>query len=163
MLAVGLVTVIGFGRDDRSAPRDSRKVGSCEGFRMPAPHRGSQALRWPTYETLQGTKPREVERALAGKHGRGVDLLSMPHRTRQTAGVTACGRICMSRISGVAPLAALTRHRNPRLPDVPTLHETIMPNYDLLASVGRGSQPPASLVAALVQLAAMTPPRRQRG
>jgi tripartite-type tricarboxylate transporter receptor subunit TctC len=36
----------------------------------------------------------------------------------------------------IRPLAVLTRHRNPRLPDVPTLHETIMPNYDLLAWAG---------------------------
>ena len=27
---------------------------------MPAPHRGSQALRGPAHETLQGTKPRET-------------------------------------------------------------------------------------------------------
>jgi tripartite-type tricarboxylate transporter receptor subunit TctC len=36
----------------------------------------------------------------------------------------------------VRPLAVLTRNRNPRVPDVPTLHETIMPGYDLLAWAG---------------------------
>jgi tripartite-type tricarboxylate transporter receptor subunit TctC len=36
----------------------------------------------------------------------------------------------------IRPVAVLTRDRNPRLPDVPTLHETIMPNYDLLAWAG---------------------------
>jgi tripartite-type tricarboxylate transporter receptor subunit TctC len=36
----------------------------------------------------------------------------------------------------IRAVAVLTRDRNPRLPDVPTLHETIMPNYDLLAWAG---------------------------
>jgi tripartite-type tricarboxylate transporter receptor subunit TctC len=36
----------------------------------------------------------------------------------------------------IRAVAVSTRDRNPRLPDVPTLHETIMPNYDLLAWAG---------------------------
>jgi hypothetical protein len=113
MLAVGLVTVIGFGRDDRSAPRDSRKVGSCEGFRMPAPHRGSQALRGPAYETLQGTKPREVGRALAGKHGGYVDLLSM-HADAAAGGdedVAVVEGVCNVWRTVVGPCSGLSRFR----------------------------------------------------
>ena len=36
----------------------------------------------------------------------------------------------------IRALAVLTRNRNPRLPDLPTLHETIMPGYDILAWAG---------------------------
>ena len=36
----------------------------------------------------------------------------------------------------IRPLAVLTRERSTTLPDVPTLHETVMPNYDLLAWAG---------------------------
>src|SRR5258706_11856652 len=33
-------------------------------------------------------------------------------------------------------LAVITRERSTTLPDVPTLHETVLPNYDLLAWAG---------------------------
>ena len=36
----------------------------------------------------------------------------------------------------VNALAVLTRERNPALPDVPTLHETVMPDYHILAWAG---------------------------
>jgi putative tricarboxylic transport membrane protein len=36
----------------------------------------------------------------------------------------------------IRPLAVLTRERSATLPDLPTLHETVMPNYDLLAWAG---------------------------
>jgi tripartite-type tricarboxylate transporter receptor subunit TctC len=36
----------------------------------------------------------------------------------------------------VRALAVLTKNRNPALPDVPTLHETVMPNFDILAWAG---------------------------
>ncbi len=34
------------------------------------------------------------------------------------------------------PLAVLTRERSPAMPDVPTLHETVMPDFDLIAWAG---------------------------
>ena len=49
----------------------------------------------------------------------------------------------------IRPLAVLTRERSATLPDVPSLHETVMPNYDLLAWAGLFA--PAGL-----------PPRRSR-
>lgn len=33
----------------------------------------------------------------------------------------------------IRPLAVLTRERSATPPDMPSLHETVMPNYDLLA------------------------------
>ena len=36
----------------------------------------------------------------------------------------------------IRPLAVLTRERSTTLPDVPTLHETVLPNFDLLAWAG---------------------------
>jgi tripartite-type tricarboxylate transporter receptor subunit TctC len=36
----------------------------------------------------------------------------------------------------IRPLAVLTRERSVTVPDLPTLHETVMPNYDLLAWAG---------------------------
>ena len=36
----------------------------------------------------------------------------------------------------IRALAVLTKARNPVLPDVPTLHETVMPNFDILAWAG---------------------------
>jgi tripartite-type tricarboxylate transporter receptor subunit TctC len=40
------------------------------------------------------------------------------------------------RADKIRPLAVLTRDRNPALPDVPTLNETVMPGYDILAWAG---------------------------
>ena len=36
----------------------------------------------------------------------------------------------------IRPLAVLTKDRNPALPDVPTLSETVMPGFDILAWAG---------------------------
>jgi len=36
----------------------------------------------------------------------------------------------------ILPLAVITKERSAQLPDVPTLHETVMPDYDLLAWAG---------------------------
>ena len=46
-------------------------------------------------------------------------------------------------------LAVLTRERSATLPDVPTLHETVMPNYDLIASAGMFA--PAGLPAPVAE------------
>jgi tripartite-type tricarboxylate transporter receptor subunit TctC len=40
------------------------------------------------------------------------------------------------RAQKVNALAVLTRERNPALPNVPTLHETVMPGYDIMAWAG---------------------------
>jgi tripartite-type tricarboxylate transporter receptor subunit TctC len=40
------------------------------------------------------------------------------------------------RAQKIRPLAVLTRERSTTLPEVPTLHETVLPNYDLLAWAG---------------------------
>jgi tripartite-type tricarboxylate transporter receptor subunit TctC len=40
------------------------------------------------------------------------------------------------KVQKVRPLAVLTKERSTTLPDVPTLHETVMPDYDLLAWAG---------------------------
>src|SRR6202046_4717212 len=39
----------------------------------------------------------------------------------------------MLKAEKIRPLAVLTKERDPTLPDVPTLNETVMPGYDLLA------------------------------
>jgi tripartite-type tricarboxylate transporter receptor subunit TctC len=49
----------------------------------------------------------------------------------------------------VRPLAVLTKTRSTTLPDVPTLHETVMPNYDLLAWAGLFA--PAGLPAPIAE------------
>jgi putative tricarboxylic transport membrane protein len=36
----------------------------------------------------------------------------------------------------IRPLAVITKERSATLPDLPTLHETVLPNYDLLAWAG---------------------------
>jgi tripartite-type tricarboxylate transporter receptor subunit TctC len=40
------------------------------------------------------------------------------------------------RAKAIRPLAVLTKDRNPALPDVPTLSETVMPGFDILAWAG---------------------------
>ena len=42
----------------------------------------------------------------------------------------------MLKAEKIRPLAVLTKERDPTLPDVPTLNETVMPGYDLLAWTG---------------------------
>jgi tripartite-type tricarboxylate transporter receptor subunit TctC len=40
------------------------------------------------------------------------------------------------RAGTIRPLAVFTRERNPRLPEVPTLNETVLPGFDILAWAG---------------------------
>ncbi len=49
----------------------------------------------------------------------------------------------------IRPLAVLTKERSTTLPDVPTLHETVMPDYDLLAWAGMFA--PAGLPAPIAE------------
>jgi tripartite-type tricarboxylate transporter receptor subunit TctC len=49
----------------------------------------------------------------------------------------------------IRPLAVLTKTRSATLPDVPTLHETVMPDYDLLAWAGLFA--PAGLPAPIAE------------
>ena len=71
------------------------------------------------------------------------------------------------RAQKVNALAVLTRERNPALPDVPTLHETVMPGYDILAWAGMfgpAGMPPEAVkaLADAVQKALDKPEVRQR-
>jgi tripartite-type tricarboxylate transporter receptor subunit TctC len=45
------------------------------------------------------------------------------------------------KVQKIRPLAVLTKERSTTLPDVPSLHETVMPNYDLLAWAGMFAPP----------------------
>lgn len=49
----------------------------------------------------------------------------------------------------IHPLAVLTKQRSATLPDVPTLHETVMPDYDLIAWAGMFA--PAGLLAPVAE------------
>ena len=49
----------------------------------------------------------------------------------------------------IRPLAVITRERSTTLPDLPTLHETVMPDYDLLAWAGMFA--PADLPAPIAE------------
>jgi tripartite-type tricarboxylate transporter receptor subunit TctC len=49
----------------------------------------------------------------------------------------------------IRPLAVITRERSTTLPDLPTLHETVMPDYDLLAWAGMFA--PAGLPAPIAE------------
>ncbi|MEA2982986.1 MAG: hypothetical protein QOF09_4809 [Alphaproteobacteria bacterium] len=82
------------------------------------------------------------------KNRMGVDIVRVNYRSNPAA-VTdlVAGHIQMMvpdfttglpqlETDKIRALAVLTRNRNPRLPDVPTLHETIMPGYDILAWAG---------------------------
>jgi len=67
----------------------------------------------------------------------------------------------------VKPLAVLTRDRNPALPDVPTLNETVMPGYHILAWAGMfgpAGMPPEAVkkLADAVEKALQKPEVRQR-
>jgi tripartite-type tricarboxylate transporter receptor subunit TctC len=55
-------------------------------------------------------------------------------------------RVPQVKAQKIRPLAVLTRERSTTLPDVPTLHETVLPNYDLLAWAGlfRAREPAAA-------------------
>ena len=67
----------------------------------------------------------------------------------------------------VNALAVLTRERNPALPNVPTLSETVMPGYDILAWAGMfgpAGMPPEAVakLAGAVEKALQKPEVRQR-
>jgi tripartite-type tricarboxylate transporter receptor subunit TctC len=49
----------------------------------------------------------------------------------------------------IRPLAVITRERSTTMPDLPTLHETVLPNYDLLAWAGLFG--PANLPAPIAE------------
>jgi tripartite-type tricarboxylate transporter receptor subunit TctC len=53
------------------------------------------------------------------------------------------------KVQKIRSLAVLTKERSTTLPDVPTLHETVMPNYDLLAWAGMFA--PAGLPAPIAE------------
>ena len=67
----------------------------------------------------------------------------------------------------VKALAVLTRERNPALPDVPTLHETVMPGYHILAWAGMFGpagmpEEATKILAAAVEKALQKPEVRAR-
>jgi tripartite-type tricarboxylate transporter receptor subunit TctC len=53
------------------------------------------------------------------------------------------------KVQKIRPLAVITRERSATLPDLPTLHETVMPDYDLLAWAGMFA--PAGLPAPIAE------------
>ena len=75
----------------------------------------------------------------------GVDIVRVPYRSNPMVMTDLIGGQIPIMIADfntgmpqlkagkVKALAVLTRERNPALPDVPTLHETVMPNYHILA------------------------------
>jgi tripartite-type tricarboxylate transporter receptor subunit TctC len=82
------------------------------------------------------------------KHRTGIDMVRVAYRS-VPAGMTDLmgGHICVMipdfgnglpqlQAEKIRALAVLTAARNSRLPDVPTLNETVMPGFDLLAWVG---------------------------
>jgi tripartite-type tricarboxylate transporter receptor subunit TctC len=110
----------------------------------------------------------------AFKHEAGLDIVRVAYRSNPAA-VTdlIAGHIPMmipdlnNALPQIAdksmrPLAVLTRQRSPDLPDVPTLDESVMPGFDLLAWAGLFG--PAKLPPAVVEIlareikAAMTKP-----
>jgi tripartite-type tricarboxylate transporter receptor subunit TctC len=90
-----------------------------------------------------------------------VDIARVPYRSNPTAMADlVAGHIPLMvpdfgtglpqlRAKKIRPLAVLTKERSATLPDVPTLHETVMPNYDLLAWAGLFA--PAGLSPAIAE------------
>ena len=82
------------------------------------------------------------------KRRTGIDVVRVAYRSNPAAMTDLiAGHIPMMipdfgvalpqvRAQKIRPLAVLTRERSATLPDLPTLHETVMPNYDLLAWAG---------------------------
>jgi tripartite-type tricarboxylate transporter receptor subunit TctC len=90
----------------------------------------------------------------------GIDIVRVAYRSNPMAMTDlVAGHIPMMipdfntglpqlRAQKIRALAVLTRARNPVLPDVPTLHETVMPNFDILAWAGMfgpASMPPEAV------------------
>jgi tripartite-type tricarboxylate transporter receptor subunit TctC len=90
-----------------------------------------------------------------------IDIARVPYRSNPAAMADlVAGHIALMvpdfgtglpqlRAQKIRPLAVLTRERSTTLPDVPTLHETVMPNYDLLAWAGLFA--PAGLPAPIAE------------
>ena len=78
----------------------------------------------------------------------GIDIVRVPYRSNPTVMTDLLGGQIQIMIADfntgmpqlkagkVNALAVLTRDRNPALPDVPTLNETVMPGYHILAWAG---------------------------
>ena len=78
----------------------------------------------------------------------GIDLVRVAYRSNPTAMTDLlAGHIQMMvpdmttglpqvKAQKIRPLATLTKERQPLLPDVPTLHETVMPEFETLAWAG---------------------------
>ncbi len=109
----------------------------------------------------------------------GVDIVRVPYRSNPMVMTDLIGGqipimvadfntgMPQLKAGKVKALAVLTRERNPALPDVPTLHETVMPNYHILAWAGMfgpaGTPPEAvKVLANAVQKALDKPEVRAR-
>jgi tripartite-type tricarboxylate transporter receptor subunit TctC len=95
------------------------------------------------------------------KHRTGIDMLRVAYKSNPAAmtdllaghiGVMVPdfgGGLPQLHAGKIRALAVLTRDRNSQLPDVPTLNETVMPGYDVLAWTGMFA--PAGTPPALVE------------
>jgi tripartite-type tricarboxylate transporter receptor subunit TctC len=109
----------------------------------------------------------------------GADIVRVPYRSNPMVMTDLLGGqiqimvadfntgIPQLKAGKVNALAVLTRERNPALPDVPTLHETVMPNYHILAWAGMfgpAGMPPEAVkvLANAVEKALAKPEVRQR-
>jgi tripartite-type tricarboxylate transporter receptor subunit TctC len=78
----------------------------------------------------------------------GVDIVRVAYRSNPPAVADLiAGHIAMMipdfntglpqvKAGTIRPIAVFTKERNPRLPDIPTLNETVVPGFDLLAWAG---------------------------
>jgi tripartite-type tricarboxylate transporter receptor subunit TctC len=109
----------------------------------------------------------------------GTDIVKVPYRSNPMVMTDLLGgqiQIMVADFNTGLPqlkagkvnaLAVLTRDRNPALPDVPTLSETVMPGYHILAWAGMfgpAGMPPEAVktVAAAVHKALDNPEVRKR-
>ncbi len=109
----------------------------------------------------------------------GIDLVRVAYRSNPTAMTDLlAGHIQMMvpdmttglpqvKAQKIKPLAVLTKERQPLLPDVPTLHETVMPEFETLAWAGvfgpAGMPPEAvSTLASAIQKILAKPDAKER-
>jgi tripartite-type tricarboxylate transporter receptor subunit TctC len=109
----------------------------------------------------------------------GTDIVRVPYRSNPAVVTDLLGGQIQIMIADfntgmtqlkagkVSALAVLTRDRNPALPDVPTLSETVMPGYHILAWAGMfgpAGMPPEAVkvLADAVQKALDNPEVRKR-
>ncbi len=97
----------------------------------------------------------------AFKHRSKIDIARVPYRSNPAAMTDLiAGHVPLMvpdfgtalpqlKVQKIRALAVLTRERSATLPDVPTLHETVMPNFDLLAWAGLFA--PAGLPAPIAE------------